>query len=207
MPRFSAVIQFLVLCTVVARAPIALSGAEITTPGGEDAAASAPEPETAKACYACHGPEGASQNPAYPILAGQTSRYIYLQLKDFKEGRRSDPQMSPMAANLSKEDMLALAAFFGERKFPPNGFKADAAKAAAGKQRADDTLCTMCHQGSYQGQNEIPRLAGQHFEYIKKQLTAFKAKTRTNDAGNMTAVANTLSDEDIENIAHYLSGI
>ncbi|MFO1435183.1 MAG: c-type cytochrome [Gammaproteobacteria bacterium] len=65
----------------------------------------------------------------------------------------------------------------------------------------------MCHQGSYQGQNEIPRLAGQHYEYIKKQLTAFKAKTRTNDAGNMTAVANTLTEEDIENIAQYLAGM
>lgn len=164
-------------------------------------------PATAQTCFACHGPNGASTQPLIPILAGQTARYIYLQLKDFKEGRRSDPQMSPMAANLSKEDMLALATFFSEQKPPSNGFKADSARAAKGKDKADATLCTMCHQGSYQGQNEIPKLAGQHYEYIKKQLTAFKQKSRTNDAGNMTSVASTLSEEDIENIAHYLAGM
>ena len=53
------------------------------------------------------GPNGNSTDPDYPILAGQTWRYIYIELKDFKEGRRSDPQMSPMAANLSRDDMIA----------------------------------------------------------------------------------------------------
>ena len=47
----------------------------------------------AEVCVACHGPNGNSVQGQYPVLAGQTSRYIYLQLKDFKEGRRSDPQM------------------------------------------------------------------------------------------------------------------
>jgi len=44
-------------------------------------------------CAACHGPDGKSADPMYPMLAGQTSRYMYLQLRDFQEGRRSDPQM------------------------------------------------------------------------------------------------------------------
>jgi len=184
-----------------------IAGAEIEMPGDAETKVPTPPPVAAQTCVACHGEAGASTNPIYPILAGQNMRYIYLQLKDFKEGRRSDPQMSPMAANLSKEGMLALATYFSEQPPPPNVFNADASKAAKGKQRADDTLCTMCHQGSYQGQNEIPRLAGQHFDYIKKQLVDFKNKTRTNDAGNMTSVSGTLSDEDIENIAHYLAGM
>src|SRR5574340_398932 len=66
----------------------------------------------AEACFACHGVNGASTNAQYPSLAGQTSRYLYLQLKDFKEGRRSDPQMSPMAAPLTREDMMDLLQFF-----------------------------------------------------------------------------------------------
>ena len=44
------------------------------------------------------------------------------------------------------------------------------------------------------GQNEIPRVAGQHYDYIVKQLQDFKARARTNDAGNMTSVARTLSE-------------
>ena len=62
----------------------------------------------------------------------------------------------------------------------------------------------MCHLGAYQGQNEIPRLAFQHYDYTVKQLQDFKARRRTNDAGNMTSVSKTLSEQDIENLAHYL---
>ena len=65
----------------------------------------------------------------------------------------------------------------------------------------------MCHLGGFVGQNEIPRVAGQHYDYIVKQLTDFKARKRTNDAGNMTSVSNTLNDADIENLAHYLAGL
>ena len=65
----------------------------------------------------------------------------------------------------------------------------------------------MCHRGGFVGQNEIPRVAGQYPEYIRKQLQDFKAKRRTNDAGNMTSVAGTLSDDDIENLAHYIANL
>ena len=51
----------------------------------------------AQICIACHGPMGNSTNPDYPVLAGQSARYLYLELRDFKEGRRSDPRMSPIA--------------------------------------------------------------------------------------------------------------
>jgi len=143
----------------------------------------------------------------YPILAGQTSRYLYLQLRDFQEGRRNDPQMSPMAKDLTRDEMRALAAYFAQQKPPMSTFKVDSAKAALGKAKADETLCTMCHLGGFAGQNEIPRVAGQQYAYIVKQLADFKARKRTNDAGNMTSVASTLSDKDIENLAHYLVGL
>jgi len=65
----------------------------------------------------------------------------------------------------------------------------------------------MCHLGGFLGQNEVPRVAGQQFDYIVAQLTAFKARTRTNDAGTMTSVAGTLKDQDIENLAHYIAGL
>ena len=161
----------------------------------------------APACFACHGPQGNSQNPAYPVLAGQSWRYIYIQLKDFKEGRRSDPQMSPMAAGLSRDDMIALGNYFAAQKPLPVKFTVDDAKAAAGKKTADAVLCTMCHLGGFVGQNEIPRVAGQWPQYVKKQLSDFKAKRRTNDAGNMTSVASTLSDDDIENLSQYVANL
>jgi len=161
----------------------------------------------AQTCAACHGPNGNSTDPQYPKLAGQTARYLYLELKDFKEGRRHDPQMEPMAKGLSPEDMLALADYYSKKTSAPTGFKADAAKVNAGAKKADEVLCTMCHSGGFSGQNEIPRVSGQHYAYIKKQLNDFKTRQRTNDAGNMTSVASTLSETDIENLAQYIANL
>jgi cytochrome c553 len=172
--------------------------------GAQPAAAPPPKAQT---CEACHGPGGSSTIAVNPILAGQTARYLYLQLRDFQEGRRSDPQMSPMATGLTREETHELANWFARQKPAPQPFVVDPAKAKLGKAKADETLCTMCHLGGFVGQNEIPRVAGQNFDYVVKQLRAFKTRTRTNDAGNMTSVSNTLSDNDIENLGHYLAGL
>jgi cytochrome c553 len=161
----------------------------------------------AEACIVCHGPNGNSPSAAFPILAGQTFRYLYLQLKDFTEGRRSDALMTAPIQNLSRQDMLDLAEYFAAQKQRPNGFKADDGKAARGKRKSDEVLCPMCHLGGFAGQNDIPRVAGQHFDYIVKQLKDFKARKRTNDAGNMTSVAGTLSDQDIDDLAHYIANL
>lgn len=164
-------------------------------------------PAKAPVCTACHGPAGNADSPLYPILAGQTARYLYLQLKDFKEGRRSDPQMSPIAADLSSGEMLELANYFAAQKPSPQTFKADPQKVEAGRKKADEVLCSMCHLGGFAGQNEIPRVAGQNYDYVVKELKDFKAKRRTNDAGNMTSVAGTLSDQDIDNLANFVSNL
>ena len=161
----------------------------------------------AEACVACHGPNGNSAVPLFPILAGQTARYLYLQLKDFKEGRRKEPSMDPFVAKLSREDMFDLSAFFASQRLRPVEFKVDEARATRGKAKADETLCTMCHLGGFMGQNEIPRVAGQHYEYIVKQMKDFKNYRRTNDAGNMASVSKTLSDRDIEDLGHYLTSL
>jgi cytochrome c553 len=163
--------------------------------------------QLAQTCAACHGPEGNSTNPMYPILAGQSWRYIYVELKDFNEGRRKDPQMTPMAATLTREQMIALGNYFAAQKQKSIAFKADPAKVAAGKKTNDTVLCPMCHLGDFVGQNEIPRVAGQWPQYVKKQLEDFRAKRRTNDGGNMTAVSAKLSDEDIENLSHYIANL
>ena len=159
----------------------------------------------AEVCAACHGVDGNSTNPQYPILAKQTARYLYMQLRDFKRERREDPLMSPFAANLSKQDMLDLAAYFSSQKFNGKNTRGDNALLAQGKAASDAALCTICHLGKFAGQNEIPRASGQHYEYTLKQLKDFKERRRTNDAGNMTAVVRSMSDEDLEAMAAYLS--
>jgi cytochrome c553 len=161
----------------------------------------------AEVCATCHGADGNSPNPQFPILAGQTARYIYLELRDIKEGRRTIEQMQPIVQNLTRDDMLDLAAYFSAQKKNYTDFKVDPAKSDRGLKKAQETLCTMCHLGGFMGQNEIPRVAGQYYEYIVKQLRDFKAGRRTNDAGNMSAVSKTLSDQDIDDLGNYLAGL
>lgn len=162
----------------------------------------------AETCVACHGPNGNSTSPMYPSLAGQTSRYIYLQLRDFKEERRKDPVMSPMAANLSRDDMFDLAEYFSTQKpAGVTGFKPDPKRVALGAKKSDEVLCSMCHLGQLKGQNEIPRLAGQQPDYVVKQLKDFRSRTRTNDGGNMTSVSQGLTDDDIVNLSHYIASL
>nr|WP_082864399.1 c-type cytochrome [Caballeronia temeraria] len=161
----------------------------------------------AAVCTSCHGIGGNSTTGEYPSLAGQTSRYLYFQLRDFKAGRRSDPRMSPMAANLTPDDMHALADYFAAQKPIATDFKADPVKVEAGRKKSEEILCTMCHLGGFKGQNEIPRVAGQQYAYIVKQLQDFRDRKRTNDAGNMTSVSKNLTDADIENLANYIANL
>ena len=161
----------------------------------------------AQVCAACHGADGNSIAPAFPSLAGQTWRYLYIQLKDYKEGRRNNPIMSPMAMPLTRQEMIDIANFYAAQPLKPSAFKADEAKVKLGKAKADANLCVMCHLGGFAGQNEIPRVAGQQYDYIVQQMRDFKARTRTNDAGNMTSVSQSLSETDIENLAHYLTSL
>ena len=161
----------------------------------------------AEACIACHGANGNSASGMFPTLAGQNARYIYLQLKDYKAGRRENAMMSAMVQGLEKQDMQDIAAYFASQKQARTGFKPDQAKVTAGAKKAEESLCAMCHMGGMSGQNEVPRLAGQHPEYIVTQLKNFKARVRHNDAGNMTSLAQTLSEDDMENLAHWISNL
>ena len=179
-----------------------MAGQGVATAQPADAA-----PPKAALCGACHGADGKPVLAVYPVLAGQTARYTYLQLRDFQEGRRTNALMTPMVAGMTRDEMRELAEYYAKQKPPLQAFAVSADKAREGKLKSDETLCTMCHLGGFAGQNEVPRVAGQNFDYIVKQLTEFKARQRTNDAGSMTSVANTLSAQDIDNIAHYLVGL
>ena len=72
--------------------------------------------EKAKACAACHGPDGNSASADFPKLAGQHADYIVKSLQGYKNGTRKNPVMAPMGANLSQRDIEDLAAFFSQQQ-------------------------------------------------------------------------------------------
>lgn len=67
-------------------------------------------------CAGCHGANGKSNNPLWPNLAGQHAAYLAKQMKDFRDGKRTDPTMSAMAKPLSDADIDNLAAYYASLK-------------------------------------------------------------------------------------------
>ena len=192
-------------------------------------AQSAPaKPDLAKArpivdtvCAACHGADGNSPSPVNPSLAGQHASYLTLQLMHFKTGVRSNPVMSGLAANLSPEDMAALAAYFSQQK--PKGMAAtDPALVPAGQKlfrggniATGVPACAACHTPTGVGiPSRYPRLSSQYADYTYAQLKAFKSGERGMDKEGkdvngrvMAQVAARMSDQEMRAVADYAAGL
>jgi len=172
------------------------------------AAAGAEEGRTkAAACVACHGENGNAASPAFPSLSGQPKQFIVSALFQFREGKRQNEVMSPMAAKLSNADMNDLAAWFSSQPAAAPQHKTAPANVEKGRQLAVQNNCTACHSANLMGQQHIPRLAGQQKDYLRAQLASFKASTRGEMDGVMTSAAQALSANDIDVLADYMAGL
>jgi len=158
-----------------------------------------------KQCVVCHGENGATLQPIIPILSGQHFYYLYVQLKDFKSGLRKNEIMGPIASQLEKPQMKLLAKYFSEQNWPNLGYRADSAAEIQGETATGAGQCVQCHLGGYEGDSRIPRLAGQHPEYLLKTMTDFKYKKRMNSAAKSSLLVS-YSEDDIKAMSEYLAG-
>jgi cytochrome c553 len=163
--------------------------------------------QKAAVCAACHGDGGNSSNPQWPSLAQQPAQFISTSLFMFREGNRKNDLMTPMAKPLSNAEMNDLAAYFAAQKAAPPKHKSKPENVAAGPGLAKKFNCSQCHGPQLLGQQHIPRLAGQQYDYLLVQLKGFKAQTRADIDGNMTSAAQALTPQDIEALADYLAGL
>jgi cytochrome c553 len=162
--------------------------------------------EKAQLCAACHGENGVPQQTAMPVIWGQQQGYLYLQLRDFKSGARKNDVMGPIAQTLERDDMLALALYFSQKKWPdlqqPRAPKDVAARAL---QAINAIVCTSCHQANFQGDSTQPRLAGQRRDYLQQSMLDFRNHSRGNNPG-MSDLMLAISEADIADCATYLAG-
>lgn len=191
--------------------------ASLLIAGGAQAAGNAKAgQEKAQACFACHGVNGNATNPLWPKLAGQNAGYIVKQLKDFKSGKqRTDPLMAGQVASLSEQDMEDLAAFFAAQK--PMVGKADELTFEMGQRiyrggnkTTGVSACMACHgpTGAGNPPARFPMLSGQNADYSAKQLKAFRAGERSNDAGKMMQnIAGNMTDKEIAAVTSYMQGL
>jgi cytochrome c553 len=164
-------------------------------------------PEKAQICAGCHGEAGIPVDKVTPIIWGQNEGYLYIELRDFKGGARKNDIMSGIAADLSKDDMKALAKYFANQKWPtiqePSPSK-DVTKHALTV--IGSIGCTSCHLEQYQGDGSTPRIASQQPEYLLKTMTDFRTRARANNPG-MSDLMNAAQPSDLEPIAQYLASL
>ena len=159
-------------------------------------------------CSACHGADGISLTPIWPSLAGQLPAYTFKQLKDYRDGKRTDPGMAPMVAALSDQDMADLAALYASFAPPPMVTTAEGpALVVRGDPQRIIQPCSACHgNGGAGGSRDGPALAGQHRDYLVATLQAYKNGTRANDVySRMRLIAASLTDDEIDALAEYFS--
>ena len=72
-----------------------------------------------QACTLCHGKEGRATNEGYfPRIAGKPAGYLYNQLINFREGRRSNATMTYLVEHLSDAYLLEIAGYFSALDLP-----------------------------------------------------------------------------------------
>ena len=163
--------------------------------------------EKAQICAGCHGENGVPQQKSMPVIWGQHQGYTYLQLRDYKSGARKNDIMTPLAQTLERDDMMALALYFSQKRWPDLQQPRAPAQVAERAVRANVAIgCTGCHQASYLGEGTQPRIAGQTKEYLLQSMLDFRNRTRGNNPG-MSDLMKAISEEDIAACAEYLAGL
>lgn len=200
--------------SLAAVAAALLSMAAPAAPADEpDAIARAYAQKTAiTVCGTCHGPRGNSTRPKFPNLADQNANYLATQLKAFRSQTRGDSDaiayMWGMAAQLDDDAIAALADYYAAQK-PGPGRRGDQAAITRGREIYRHGIaaegvpaCSSCHGPDAHGMQDFPRLAGQHAQYLLKQLASFQSNMR--NVAIMHGVAQNLRLSEMESVAAFL---
>jgi cytochrome c553 len=165
-------------------------------------------------CEECHLPSGAG-NPdgSIPQLAGQHPSVLIKQLSDIRSGLRENPKMIRFAKKLPDAHAIAdVAAYVSTLCIPRNSGEyagADGTARLAQGKVLYDRECAQCHQPNGEGLKEMfyPVLAGQHFQYLLRQMNDVHDGTRTNVPVEMTHAISRYSSPEIISIAIYQSSL
>ena len=167
-------------------------------------------------CGACHGQDGNSPAGAFPSLAGQGEKYLYKQMVDIKDGRRSAITMTGLLDGYSDQQIMDIAAYYASQQTKVGAASADLVALGekvyrAGIARKNIAACTACHSPNGNGNRAaaFPALSGQWPEYTIAQLKAFRSGERNNDGESrmMRLTAMDLSDKEIEAVSSYIYGL
>ncbi|HUN26884.1 MAG TPA: c-type cytochrome [Steroidobacteraceae bacterium] len=218
----------LVLCAVLAlagaarHAAAALAGAAA---GGSSASPAppldlgqierkVPNPARGRALYAvcadCHGRQGVGTvDGTVPAIAGQLVRVIRKQLVDFRSDRRWDIRMQAVAGRhglATAQDVADVSAYVANMRRPAITSVGDGQFVRLGE-RLYGARCARCHGPGGAGSNArmIPRVAGQQYQYLLRQLHDALEGRRPNMAAAHARPLAQLEVSGLDGLADYIS--
>ncbi len=166
-------------------------------------------------CSNCHGVDGRSVNPNFPNLAAQQKAYFVAQMKEFRGHNRLDPAgfeyMWGLSRSLTDEQITGLADYFAAYAPASPGRAADQVPVDRGRAVFEKGVpdknipaCSVCHGAQGQGNEQFPRLAHQHADYLVKQLMVFQRTDERPEGSIMKTIAHDLTRQNMEDVAVYL---
>ncbi len=169
-------------------------------------------------CSNCHGLGGVSVSPNFPNLAGQIAPYTVAQLKGFKGHSRQDPAgfeyMWGLSRSLTDAQIEGLADYYAKQPPAVPAVVVDASRIEAGKAIftggvVDKAIpaCASCHGPKGEGMATFPRLAGQHADYVVKQLVVFQRTDERPEGSIMKTVAHDLTAQNVSDVAGYVQAL
>jgi cytochrome c553 len=164
--------------------------------------------ERAVACLGCHGEKGQSQVEVTPSLGGQQAPYALIQLFMFREKLRTFPPMNDVAQPLTDDDLRVFSDFIATLPKPvPPEDAGEPLRMTHAKELAQQFRCNSCHKPDFSGGDNVPRIANQREDYLKKTLSEYKDNSRHGYDGTMADVMGSVSAEQIADLAYYIAHV
>lgn len=188
------------------KAPAARPAASGSRAAAKPAATESYAQRFAAQCAGCHGANGRTDMPLTPVLAGQPALYVITQLFLFREGRRSNEVMTAVAKTLTDDDLRGFSDFIGTLPpvpAPPAATPPDPVRMASGRALAEQHKCVFCHGADLGGGQQVPRIAGQHEDYLRETLRGFHSGSRPGYTQAMTAAVSQIPVADLDLLAYY----
>src|ERR1700722_5641916 len=167
-----------------------------------------PIEQKAVVCKACHLTGTLQSTSVIPNIWGQSEGYVFLQLRDFKNGSRNAPEDAAMrgfVATMSDADMLEIAKYASSQPWPKvEPISTDTALLKKGAYATAMGGCVGCHFNDWKGFSANPRVGGQSTAYLAATIRQFRSGSRANSPG-MSDLVRTLEEDEIDAVAAYLN--
>jgi len=166
---------------------------------------SAAHAQNFQSCAACHGPDGNSTIPGTPSIAGQPRIFLENYLVLTREGLRGNDVMRGLLKGVSDKEIVAYAVYYSKLKPRSPDLKTDPKLFNRGKDIAAKNRCASCHERTFVGREQMPRLAGQREEFLAQVMLEYRQNRRPGGDTMMAAALYGIPEADFKALAHYFS--